>query len=454
LQKTDPKLWEALILISKQADLVKETLNPTISTSIATPGVTTSDAYLPPTNFRAASTGRTLRFTWDAATSGFLYEIRRGTSWDSADFITRTPNLQADIDPVLYGTYDYLIKTVTLGGVYSSLATSLEFTLGAIPTINITAQVIDNNVLFYWTAPTSTFEIDYYTLYRDGVEIGRSRGTFSAIFEQSPGTFAYSIIATDIAGNDSVESFVTGIISQPPDYELFDNFMSSLNGTLTNLLLEASPKLLCCVNLTETWATHFSVPSWTSIQDQIDAGFPYFEQPAKTTGQYDEKIDFGTILTDTLITVLYDTNVLDGSTTITVKMSVSDDDMSYSSYVAGSSQFYASFRYVKIRLEFVGADTTALLELYNLVVNLDVKHGNDGGQIDALAADTGGTVTSFNRAFKDITSLTATPWDPTSLKAVVDFVDVPDPTDFKVLVFDDTGTRVDATVYWKARGVI
>lgn len=169
--------------------------------------------------------------------------------------LLRSSSLQADIDPVLYGTHTYLIKTIDVNGNYSSASTQVIFTLTQIPAPSISPQVIDNNVLLYWTEPVSTFNIDHYELLKDGVVRGIVTATFSTFFEAVAGTYTYSIIGYDVAGNASLEGSVAVDVNQPPDYGLQDSRVSALGGTRVNVLLSNS-RLLASV-ATETWEQHF-----------------------------------------------------------------------------------------------------------------------------------------------------------------------------------------------------
>lgn len=96
----------------------------------------------------------------------------------------------------------------------------------------------------------------------------------------------------------------------------------------------------------------------------------------------------------------------------------------------------------------------ALYQLFNLTVRLNVKQEVDSGSVLANDTDVSGTVVAFNKAFKDVDSITATALGTTEVKVVVSFTDVPNPTGFSVYAFNAAGARVDATVYWKARGVV
>lgn len=110
----------------------------------------------------------------------------------------------------------------------------------------------------------------------------------------------------------------------------------------------------------------------------------------------------------------------------------------------------------KYRPRFVPTvvDRISLIEFFNLRIRLDVKKAVDSGVISAISTDAGGTVVNFNRAFKDVESIVGTVQETTEFIVVIDFVDVPNPTSFKVLVFNTAGTRVSKTVYWVARGII
>ncbi|NDC36312.1 MAG: hypothetical protein EBZ51_13295 [Synechococcaceae bacterium WB9_2_112] len=82
-----------------------------------------------------------------------------------------------------------------------------------------------------------------------------------------------------------------------------------------------------------------------------------------------------------------------------------------------------------------------------------MKIKNDMGNGTANAADTGGTTVNFNVPFVDIESIGVTPSGTTPRIAIYDFVDAPNPTSFKVLLFDTSGNRVSGPFSWQARGI-
>jgi hypothetical protein len=192
------------------------------------------------------------------------------------------------------------------------------------------------------------------------------------------------------------------------------------------------------------------------IQDQLDAGYPIYIQPTAVTGSYEEVVDYGLNFNNVIVSIIWNTNQITTSTVnIIVRMAVSDDGITYTPFTDGAVQFFATFRYLKFRLEFTAEDDKAIIEIYNLTIRLDVKRENDGGEVEALASDVGGTVVFFNKDFKDVESITCTVKSVTEPYIVIfDFLDAPDPTSFSVYVFDTTGNRVSKTVEWKARGIV
>jgi len=163
------------------------------------------------------------------------------------------------------------------------------------------------------------------------------------------------------------------------------------------------------------------------------------------------------VLSNVITHVLYNLTQIHPteSVSVTVKLATSTDNITYSAFTSGANQFFSSFRYLKLRLEFTASGDKAMAELDNLTVRLDVKRENDGGRITANAGDVGGTQVSFNKSFKDVESVTATVASVTEpFITIVDFTDIPNPTGFNVYVMDTTGNRVTKTVEWKARGVV
>jgi hypothetical protein len=219
---------------------------------------------------------------------------------------------------------------------------------------------------------------------------------------------------------------------------------------------KAGNVLLVCVNITETWAQHFSARGWNTIQDQLDAGYPFFAEPSLTTGSYQEVFDFGLTYNNVIVTVNWSSTILTGSVTTTCFIETSIDGISWTPGNLGSLSAYAStMRYARVTLSFAGGSDKSLMTVFNLKCTVDVKRETDGGNANVLAADATGTLITFTKTFKAIDAITVTPKSTTEKKAIVNFdYSLINPTTFRVLAFDNTGTRVDATVGWVARGII
>jgi predicted phage tail protein len=70
-----------------------------------------------------------------------------------------------------------------------------------------------------------------------------------------------------------------------------------------------------------------------------------------------------------------------------------------------------------------------------------------------VTLDGAGTPVLFNVPFVDVQSITLSPSGTTASIAVYNFVDVPNPTGFKILQFNTSGTRIAGIVGWNVKGV-
>jgi len=410
-----------------------------------------------PTNFAAQVVLNGIHLSWEAPNAAArLYEIRRSgdLNWNLASFVTRTPSLSILLDPLPFGSYFFLIKTIDTFGNYSPNFASTSVTIISPGKPFVTAAVIDNNVLLNWTTPTTSFTIDRFRVYRNNNLYGALRATFVSTFETVAGEYTYGVEAIDIAGNVSELGEVTTTVNTPPDYQLLDTKVSDLNGTMENVVRSSTPSLIACVDTNITWEQHFVNRSWSTPQDQINAGYPIYIQPTLTTGWYEEVIDYGIEIQNTIVTVTYQMIQIVPEVSVLVKLSYSSDNITFTPLPPGPSQFVPIFRYLKMRLEFTGSSDKALAEFTLMTTTLDVKREVDGGEIIAHATDVDGTQVLFNKVFKDVNSITATCDSIEPIVIIYDFLDIPNPVGFKVFALDSTGNRVTYLVSWKARGIV
>ena len=351
-----------------------------------------------------------------------------------------------------------------LGNVGTAGSSTVNISQAAAPVI--TAQVIDNNVLLYWTAvqgtlPTSTYLIKKGSTWASAVSIGSKSGEFTTVFETVSGSYTYWIAAVDSAGNVGTPASVTLTVSQPPDYVLGVKWLSSFTGTKNNAVIDGT-RLVLPVNTTEAFDGHFTARSWTTPQNQIDAGYPIFAQPGSVTGYYIEDRDYGQVLAAMKVTVDYLLETIAGSVTAAVTITTAlDSAFTVGRQTFNGTQAFASnFRYVSVVVAVTGTNDKAIGAINSLSITLDAKLKTASGTVTVSASDVGGTTiyltndktSTGTKVFLDVDGIDVTPLSTTPLTAVYDFVDTPNPLSFKALLFNSSGTRVSGTVSYTARG--
>lgn len=491
----------------------------------------TSTLSVPPAPpVSGAFSGENYMLNWTAVAGSLatdFYEIRIGapaSTWATATVVATVKGTGFMFKVNWVGIKRVFVAAVDIVGNYGAAGfTDADVIEPTQPSIS--QQVIDNNVLLRWndctqTLPLITYELRKGATWAGATVIGTKSGRFTTVFETESGVYTYWLAGIDSAGNYGTPGNVVASVSQPPDYILRSNIDSTFSGTKVNTFVE-NTDLIACVNTTETWQSHFTSRSWTTPQDQIDAGYTYYLMPSETTGVYTEEIDYGTVLASTKITVTPNAANIAGTTTATPLIrarGITSTAATYSqtgttitvtstahgllagdfvyhdftsgtatdgnytvatastnsytitsatstttsgnvnwiewnSYPSTTSVYVSNFRYVIVQYDFASSGGNDLYVMYDLNIKLDSKLKTDAGTASANSGDTGGTTVSFNVSFTDIESITVTPLTTSPVIAVYDFVDVPNPTTFKVLLFDTTGTRVSGTFSWSARGV-
>ena len=483
-QHIDPRLYDILKTIAAETEELRKEIFP-ISEQVSKVLVPEALPFAP-TIFTYSTTPRTLVLTWNVGVGARAYELRKGSSWTTATQITIVLTQEVRLDPIVVGTTRYLLKSINGEGESSLDTAQVDVVITPIGSITLNGRVIDNNILLSWSIPTSIWEIEHFKVSRDGSDVGLQRGTFAVFFENSAGTFTYAITPVDLAGNQGPSASVTLEVNQPPDFELQDYRKSLLSGYKENAWLYGSPelgwvhddtigwdasflhptdwswesantgKLLVCIDLLQTWDTHFTNNSWDQIQDQISEGYPIYIQPNLLTAKYQEVINYGTVLADNIANISYTLEQLvsTGSVSATSTLESSLDGISWSTPVNGKSAYFSEFQYVRITVNFTATNKTALAIFSNLAISLDVKWEIDSGHVLSNATDVGGTQVNFNVPFKDVDSITVSADAQEPVKTIFDFVDIPNPIGFKVAVYDETGVRTTYLVSWKARGVV
>jgi len=396
--------------------------------------------------------------------------------------------------------YYYVIPRDLLNNEGTEL--KIEVNIKRPNTVNDTnklSEVIDNNVLLRWNAPSvnaaDQLKIDHYiirkntgdnTNYAASTLIGEIDGIFDVVFETVPNTYTYLIKAVDTAGNESNTALAKLLsVSQPPDFVLnanhdstFDTTPSTVtSATFTNCLKifddNLNKNVLYMPVLTnssgvgtQTWAEHFigtgSVGSeqFGNIQAIISSGLTDYLEPAPTgssgKGSYVEIFDYGTTLTSSQVTTLAQIQA-EGSGTVTrkhkIQLAGATGSFDTGVEITGdsASRFSTNFRRVQYTAE-AESSTSSLVKIRNLNLRIDAKIKNDTGTGTANATDSGGTTVNFNVTFVDVQGINVTPNTTSAVIAVVDFQDEPNPTSFRVLLYNTNGVRVSGNFTWQCRG--
>jgi predicted phage tail protein len=418
-------------------------------------------AVAPAPSIDDAFYGEQVQLTW-AAVKGSLetayYQIRRGSTFASATVLATIQGTAYSLKVDWGGTQRFWVAAFDVNSSQGTPgAVDVVVTIPSAPSIS--QQVIDNNVLLRWTDSTQTLPLVSYELRRGAswstaTVIGTKQGRFTTVFETSSGIYTYWLAGIDTAGNYGTPGSVAASVNQPPDYVLQLDQNSTWAGTETNIYTDPDLGQVVNVNTTETYEEHFTTRSWTSPQDQINAGYSYFLMPSTTTASYVEEVDYGAVLPGTKVSATLTSANVAGNTTITPKVSVKlNAGDAWIDYPGVNEVYATNFRYFKVTYDFTSAGGDDLLVLSALNLRLDSKLKNDAGNGYADSADSGGTTVSFGVPFVDVFSISVTPATTTPVIAVYDFVDAPNPTNFKVLLYNTSGTRVSGNFSWSVRGV-
>ncbi len=430
----------------------------TYSTTAASASVTIAAAGAP--TVTGSFVGENYVITWNAVQGDLAtqaYEIRYGASYAAGTSLGTIKGTSFSLKANWSGSRTFWVAAIDLSN-NTGTAGSAAATVNAPVAVTMTQEVIDNNVLLKWSDGTATLPIDYYELrkgstWAGATVIGRISARFSAIFESSAGVYKYWIAGVDVAGNLGATANVDALVNQPPDYQLEYNQNSTFSGTKSNFVAFDNG-YLTPVDTTETWQSHFTSRGWTTLQNQVSAGYDIYALPSATAAYYEETVDYGTVLAATKITATLSYTTNSGSVTVTPKISVRKlITDAWTDYNGVTSVFVTDFQYVKVRFDFSGTGNDDLITISGLNIRFDVKLRNDAGTAAAVSTDSGGTTVNFNVNFVDVESITVTPKGTAARIAVYDFVDVVNPTSFKVLLFDTSGTRVSGDVSWSAKGI-
>lgn len=418
--------------------------------------------------------GDRLLLSWNNCLSDFAikeYEIRYGASFETGVFVAVITALNYELKVNWGGVRNFFIKARDVAENLSTSGTvAVNISNPNSPT-NFNLSTVNNTILIDWDQPSITsLPIEKYFIYKGDTFIGSEvigsvGGTFQTYIETSTGTFTFWLVAQDTAGNLSTEISSSIAVVAPSDFfvladqELYPYVINSslaLIGGGANAPFEDEKTFWSPVtDQTQSLSAWFTANGWTTVQDAITAGFNQWLTPGSTsTGYVEYKVDYVGIFSTSYIELTYDVVSMVGTVNFTVDIATSLDDISYTTYTGVSGVFGSNFRYVKYKINFTGTTTNALSRVNNVKAKLSLKIEEESGTVTCVSSDSGGTTVTFVKAFLDVTEIQATPNGTTAQYAVVNFTDIPNPTTFKVLLFNSAGTRINGDVFYKVLGAI
>ncbi len=416
-----------------------------------------------PSNLVATMDKKGITLTWDGITDLDLagYEIRSGATFGSGSYIDITRSTSYLIPTQAAGVHYFTVAAKDTSKLYSdAVAVSIEI-IKPSAVLSLRGLVLNNMVQMTWLEPLNfSFPIKEYQIrkgatFASAEVLGTVSATIKTIQEFLAGTYTYWIAAIDEHGNTGTEASITLYVDAPPLFELKDyrdiDFSDYI--TLTNALVEGV-ELVAPINTTETYQEHFDDNSWSTPQDQVDAGYPLYGQPVNVgDGVFECVLDFEETIPSVLISLTYIASWVDGSGDITPRISYSADDVTYTDGADGAVQVIGtSFRYVKVKFTISGDDNTSIARIGQAQVRLEIKTTNESGITSAVSTDASGTLVEFDNTFLDIFEGSFKPAYVGSSAYFPSYTIVGN--EVRVFLWNVSGARVSGNVSWSIDGIV
>lgn len=206
------------------------------------------------------------------------------------------------------------------------------------------------------------------------------------------------------------------------------------------------------MNLTETWAEHFTDSSATCFQDLIDAGYTLWAQPTPGAGSVEVTIDYGLVFGSNQVLVTWEQRQYGTAPDdVTCTISTSPDGSTWTDYADQTALFATNFRYVKIKLEVDGGDDTTLVQFSGINCRVRVKKVREGGTVTCTSGE---ATVLFENAFYDVISIVATPKGTGNSAVKVTWSDDPNPTSFDIEHYNSSGVLATGDVSYQIEGIV
>jgi predicted phage tail protein len=313
----------------------------------------------------------------------------------------------------------------------------------AATTKTLTSVVVDNNVLLRWGTSSNVLNLDIETYevrrcpdsspsdciidndsWAGLLPVTTTTGQFISHMETISNEYKYGVVAIDVAGNYSETTELLVSVSEPPDFVLQNEFVSTLDEDfpipatvpplapeltkieMDNIFRGASIAFLPVggTEITETWEQHFTNNSFgtspePTFQNVIDSGYAYYLQPTTpANANFWQMWDLGVELDSSNVSLSIASTIVDGGVAMEhtmyysnaafdsnpdnwPSMSIPTNWTELPSIAAAISE---KFRYIKIYTEFITDPTTAgfnLISLDEYKLKLSIKTISDSAEV-------------------------------------------------------------------------
>lgn len=432
--------------------------------------------------------GQDVVLEWNEPSSTFAikeYEIRYGASYSAGTPVATVTALRYRFKANWGGARNFFVIARDVAGNDGADGTVTATITSPGAVANLRGWQVDNNPLIDWDVPVAgSLPVLKYNVYKsrsnigDYDLIGTVDGTFFTYVEQYSAIYTYRIRAVDSAGNEGTANTVDIPVSNPRDF--FFHVDDDL-GPLDNMVLvncvdnqmpgfERALGIYVGANTTETWSQHFTNNSNSTIQDFIDDGYSYWFQPGVAgsgAASSEWSKDLGAVVGEaTIIFSMSAVNayLIDIVPTITIGYKTNIGD-SWTNVVGqpgrlDHSVIGTNFRYVRFLVEYDVPTSTSNAFFYDFLIQVRTKKQTVEGQFAVSAGDAGagGTLQAFgNQSFLDVLDIQVTAEGTGASDVafvVLNFNDIPNPTFFRVILYNAAGTALSRNARYKVTGLV
>ena len=362
------------------------------------------------------------------------YELRRGTSWDSAELIGPKSGGFTSVFEIESGTFTYWLAAIDTAGNYGQPGSAVVVVaeppdyvlkLNQVSTYSgtVTNGEIDGTVAAFNVNTTETYE-QHFT----------SRGWSTPQDQINDG---YSLWLTP--------SLTTGSYEESVDYGAVVN-SSKVAISLTREIAAGT------FTITPTISTRLTTgASWTNysnVSQVFASNFRYLKFRYDFTAGSD-----AALMLVRRIAYRLDNKLRSDFGNGSAKAPQSGTYSQTGTTITVTATAHGMASGDRIDLDFTsGTAADGVYTITGATANTFTVAAASATTSGNVTLHQGGTVVSFSYAFIDVESITVTPSGTAARIALYDFVDEPNPTIFKVLLFNEAGTRVAGGFSWNARG--